>query len=93
MAILKAVLNLLRVQYNGAGYLVTNRVTVSHLGPREYERRRNIDARSSSGAERVSGVPGNGDVGRQNKGTAVRNVNTSATALRNSEVVAKMALF
>lgn len=67
MAILKAVLNLLRVQYNGAGYLVINRGTVSHLGPREYERRRNIDARSSSGAERVSGVPGNGDVGRQSE--------------------------
>ena len=98
MAILKAVLNLLRVQYNGAEYLVTSRVTVSHLGPRYCEGRRNGDARGSaepsSGAERVSGESGIGTWGEgENSGTVVRKVNTSEMALRNSEVVATMALF
>ena len=66
MAILKALLNLFRVQYNGAGYFVIRRETVSHLGPRYFEGRRNNAARGSSaelscGAERVW----NGDMVRR----------------------------
>lgn len=94
MAILKAILNFLRVQYNEAGYLVTSRGAVSHLGPRYYEGRRNTDARSSSGAERVSGVSVMETwTDGENIGTVVRTVNTSATTMRNSEVVPTVALF
>ena len=47
--------------------------------------------RNPCGAERESGMETWAD--GENSGTAVRNVNTSATALRNSGVVAIVALF